>query len=475
MESIREYQTHRRRYKGNNEINGAEARGTSCGQNLLADRTDTCLAYQRPLALAPEHPAEGAAGRRPSRYSRAPRSRERSTREYLSEYLYAKASSKSALQGHSPEHGSHSDTSMACSLYRFPPEPVQEHPVDITEQPPEYGDHADIAAAVDTDDTADTNYSADTVYAADTAYTADTNYTVDTDYRADTADAADKNYTVGTDYTADTADTDYTVDTVYTADTVYATDTDYAADTNYTSDTAYAANIDYAAAETFDTVYTADTDYTADTVDTTNTVFTTDTVDTADTLDNRPAEERPPEITSEHPAQSLPAEHPSQPSVFRELGSLVLKIAVIVGVAALIFSFVYGFHYNVEPSMNPSVKDGDMVLYYRWDKDYRAGDLLLLTFSGESQVRRVIATAGDTVDITEDGLLINGALQQESGICQKTQRYAEGIDFPLTLGEGEVFVLADAREGATDSRIYGAVSVEDTQGTVITVLRRRSI
>jgi len=148
---------------------------------------------------------------------------------------------------------------------------------------------------------------------------------------------------------------------------------------------------------------------------------------------------------------------------------------VIAGIAALIFRFVYGFHYNADPSMSPAVKDGDLVLYYRLDRKFRAGDLLLLGFQGQVQVRRVVAAAGDTVDITEEGLKINGALQQEQGIYQATQRYAEGVEFPLTLKENEVFVLGDAREGAADSRVYGPVNVEDAWGKVITLLRRRSL
>jgi signal peptidase I len=125
--------------------------------------------------------------------------------------------------------------------------------------------------------------------------------------------------------------------------------------------------------------------------------------------------------------------------------------------------------------MNPSVKDGDLVLFYRLNKKYHAGDLLLLSFQGKSQVRRVIATAGDTVDITGEGLVINGALQQERSIYSPTQRYAEGISFPLTLEEGQVFVLGDARGNAADSRIYGPVNIKDTRGSVIAVLRRRSL
>jgi len=191
-----------------------------------------------------------------------------------------------------------------------------------------------------------------------------------------------------------------------------------------------------------------------------------------------PAATPPPEALGdqqlEHPPNAS-SRYPPEASVWKDLGSLGIKVGVIAGIALLLFTFVYGLHYNVDPSMNPSVKDGDLVVYYRWDKDYKAGDLLLLKFQGQTQVRRVVAIEGDRVDITESGLMVNGAIQQERDIFRATERYEEGIDFPVTLGRKEVFVLGDAREGVTDSRIYGAVHTDDTEGTVIALLRRRNI
>jgi signal peptidase I len=153
--------------------------------------------------------------------------------------------------------------------------------------------------------------------------------------------------------------------------------------------------------------------------------------------------------------------------------SLFIKIALLAGAAVLVFTFMYGFYRNLDPAMNPALKDGDLVMFYRMDKQYALSDLLLLDFQGKRQIRRVVATAGDVVDITEDGLTVNGALQQESGIFEETARYVEGVPLPLTLGEGEVFVLGDAREDATDSRVYGAVNINDTLGKVIAIMRRR--
>jgi len=181
-------------------------------------------------------------------------------------------------------------------------------------------------------------------------------------------------------------------------------------------------------------------------------------------------------LTRESPAPELPERPqaiPQEVSVWRELTNLVMKIAVIAIIFVLIFTFLYGLYRDTDPDMTPMVKDGDLVMFYRLDKNYAIGDLLILDFHGKREVRRVVARAGDTVDITEDGLIINGAIQQEPEIFQHTKRYEDGVSFPLTVGEGQVFVLGDARENATDSRVYGPVNTEDTLGTVITVLRRR--
>jgi signal peptidase I len=155
---------------------------------------------------------------------------------------------------------------------------------------------------------------------------------------------------------------------------------------------------------------------------------------------------------------------------------LLMKLASIAIIFLLLFTFLYGIIRYQEPFMAPAIKDGDLVLYYRYTKvGYLPQDVIVLEHGGGKQIRRVIATAGDTVDITDGGLKINGALQQESGVYQQTERSQEGVSFPLTVPEGEVFVLADSRTGAADSRIYGCVKIKDTYGKVMTVIRRRGI
>jgi len=154
---------------------------------------------------------------------------------------------------------------------------------------------------------------------------------------------------------------------------------------------------------------------------------------------------------------------------------LLLKIAVICVVVVLLFTFMFGILRVNDIAMSPTLQDGDVVMWYRLDKEYVASDAIVVSYAGEQQVRRVVAVAGDTVDITEDGLLINDSLVQEQKIFGETLRYEDGISFPITIENGQVFVLGDGREYSMDSRLYGAVEIKDTLGKVMTIIRRRNI
>lgn len=157
--------------------------------------------------------------------------------------------------------------------------------------------------------------------------------------------------------------------------------------------------------------------------------------------------------------------------IFIEIGTLLFKIISIIFVFLLIFSFIYGVHRVNDQSMKPSFVNGDIVVYYRIDKKLISSDNVIVEQGGEIRVRRVVATAGDEVDIDQNGLKINGYYIQEEGIYEKTNRYEKGIEFPLIVPQNEVFVLGDKREHSADSRIYGCVKISDVYGKVIMVIR----
>ncbi len=158
-----------------------------------------------------------------------------------------------------------------------------------------------------------------------------------------------------------------------------------------------------------------------------------------------------------------------------DLMQLLLKIVLIVGCIFAVFTFVYGIERVPDVSMSPAVKDGDLALYYRLDKMFNLGDVAVVQYQGRTGIGRVVAMEGDVVNITADGLVVNGALQVSQDIFYPTTQYAQGVSFPLTVGAGQVFLLGDNRPSATDSRVYGCVDLADVQGKVIAVIRTRGI
>lgn len=139
------------------------------------------------------------------------------------------------------------------------------------------------------------------------------------------------------------------------------------------------------------------------------------------------------------------------------------------------FFFVFGIARCTDYSMYPSIKDGDLAIYYRLEHKFQAGDAVVVRKNNRTEIRRIIAVPGDKVDITKDGLKINGYLQQENNIREQTLPYVDGIKFPIKLLQGEYFVLGDSRSNTRDSRLYGPVNEDEIKGIVMTLIRKRGI
>lgn len=169
----------------------------------------------------------------------------------------------------------------------------------------------------------------------------------------------------------------------------------------------------------------------------------------------------------------VPKPKPKQPSLAYDLLMLLAQISAVALGAVVIFTFVFGLMRVVDPSMEPRFQDGDLVLFYRIDKNYSARDVVVFENDGFPTTGRVIAVGGDTVNIDSEGLIVNGAYQQEQGIIDETTQVADGVTFPLTVPQGSVFLLGDNRDEAVDSRIVGCVPAEQTLGKVIGLFRRR--
>jgi signal peptidase I len=151
------------------------------------------------------------------------------------------------------------------------------------------------------------------------------------------------------------------------------------------------------------------------------------------------------------------------------LRSLVLLLLILWAV----FMFVIGIKMVPNDDMSPRLDAGDIMLYYKIVAKVNNNDIVVVKKNGTEYVGRLIARPGDTVEITkEDNLIINGNLVAEEKIFYKTPQYEGFVEYPLTLGSDEFFILCDHREGGEDSRYYGPVKYSEIKGILIGVYRR---
>ena len=94
----------------------------------------------------------------------------------------------------------------------------------------------------------------------------------------------------------------------------------------------------------------------------------------------------------------------------------------------------------------------------------------------EYLVKRVIGLPGETVEVREDQLLINGEVVEEPFLDgeYRASQSREGsftADFgPVTLGMDEVFLMGDNRPYSSDSRRYGAFKLDQIKAKDVVVL-----
>mgnify|MGYP002625513473 CR=1 FL=1 len=155
---------------------------------------------------------------------------------------------------------------------------------------------------------------------------------------------------------------------------------------------------------------------------------------------------------------------------------LLLRLITLALMLWLFFGVAFGAMRAPNNDMRPRVDMGDLLLFFRLDRDFRAKEGGALEKDGKRFVGRVAACPGDTVEVTDsETFLLNGYVLVEPEIYEATPRYEGFQEYPVTLGEGEYFILVDARDGGEDSRYYGVVSEKEILGKVVTLVRRNGL
>ena len=156
----------------------------------------------------------------------------------------------------------------------------------------------------------------------------------------------------------------------------------------------------------------------------------------------------------------------------------ILEWIVTLGVALVVAVVVRT--YFIEPvrvdgnSMYPTLKHGEIMMVNKWDYlqgDPQRFDVVICHYPGRGNtnfVKRVIGLPGDTVEVKDGYLIVNGVIYAEKFLHE---RPVEEFG-PYVVPEGRYFVMGDNRNNSNDSRRaeVGPLDRENILGRVSAVL-----
>jgi signal peptidase I len=169
-----------------------------------------------------------------------------------------------------------------------------------------------------------------------------------------------------------------------------------------------------------------------------------------------------------NPSSYLPAAvAPEKPaSRFRAIVIEILQTVALAGVFYLLISLLTARVVVEGPSMRPTLLSGEWIvvnrLTYKVGSPQR-GDVIVFLPPTNAQtddlIKRVIGLPGETVEIRNGSIRVDGNLLQEN--------YTSGATYPdnrWELGEEDLFVMGDNRSVSLDSRSFGPIKIREVVG-----------
>ncbi len=156
-------------------------------------------------------------------------------------------------------------------------------------------------------------------------------------------------------------------------------------------------------------------------------------------------------------------------SLKREFFDFCEIIVFAMVIATLIFTFLFRIVGVDGSSMEYTLSDQDRLIITHLFYEPEQGDIVVLELDElfeQPIIKRVVATEGQTVDITDDGkVIVDGQELQEDYIHDPTN--PKNGDYPITVPENCVFVMGDNRNNSTDSRNFGCVDEKNIMGQAV--------
>ena len=155
-------------------------------------------------------------------------------------------------------------------------------------------------------------------------------------------------------------------------------------------------------------------------------------------------------------------------SIFKEILGWLVYIAILLAAVYVLITYV-GQRTEVSGhSMEPTLQHGDNLIVdkisYRFREPERY-EIIVFPYQYKENtyyIKRIIGLPGETVQIKDGKVYINGKEQKKDIFVSKIEKPGVAQD-EITLGENEYFVLGDQASSSDDSRMADIGNVKRSE------------